>query len=172
MVSKPVEATPAPGGPGPAADGLQFTGPANAAGPQCERILRSLPAWFGIEQALQDYVADAERHPTFFAVAQVPLAFITARQHGPQAWEVHCMAVHATARGTGIGRRLHAHVEAWLQAQGALVLQVKTLAPTHPSPEYAQTRGFYRRLGYLPLEESPQLWGPRLPVLQLVKWLG
>ncbi len=154
------------------AAGLRFTGPDEAAGPECERILRSLPAWFGIEQALQDYVADADRYATFFAEATAPVAFITARQHGPQAWEVHCMAVHAACRGNGIGRRLHAHVEAWLQARGALVLQVKTLAPSHPSPDYAQTRGFYSRLGYLPLEVFPQLWGPHLPVLQLVKWLG
>jgi GNAT superfamily N-acetyltransferase len=155
-----------------AAGGLQFSGPGRQAGPDCERILRSLPAWFGIEQALQDYVADADRHPTFFAVAQVPVAFITLRQHGPQAWEVHCMAVHAACRGSGIGRRLHAHVEDWLLAQGAQVLQVKTLAPSHPSPHYAETRGFYGRLGYLPLEVFPRLWGPRLPVLQLVKWIG
>ena len=172
MTSNGSLATPHTAGHGSHAVDLRFTGPAAAAGPDCERILRSLPDWFGIEQALQDYVADADRHPTFFAVAPAPVAFITVRQHGPQAWEVHCMAVHAACRGTGIGRRLHAHVESWLQAQGALVLQVKTLAPSHPSAAYAETRGFYGRLGYLPLEVFPALWGPRLPVLQLVKWLG
>ena len=40
-----------------------------------------------------------------------------------------------------------------------------------PSPEYAETRGFYAKIGYLPLEVFPELWGPRLPVLQLVKTL-
>ena len=50
--------------------------------------------------------------------------------------------------------------------------QVKTLAASHPSPEYAQTRAFYEALGYVPLEVFPTLWAAHLPVLQLVKALG
>ena len=49
--------------------------------------------------------------------------------------------------------------------------RVAAFAVTHPSPEYAETRGFYAKIGYLPLEVFPELWGPRLPVLQLVKTL-
>lgn len=82
------------------------------------------------------------------------------------------MAVQAAYRGRGIGRRLHEHVEAWLRDKGVGFLQVKTLAPSHPSPEYAQTRSFYLALGYLPHEVFPSLWGERLPVLQLVKLLS
>lgn len=77
----------------------------------------------------------------------------------------------AAQRGTGIGRHLHGHVEGWLRGQGAQVLQVKTLAPAHPSPEYAETRQFYAAMGYQPLEVFPALWGPSLPVLQLIKVL-
>lgn len=40
-----------------------------------------------------------------------------------------------------------------------------------PSPEYAETRRFYASVGYTALEMFPELWGPRLPVLQLVKGL-
>lgn len=149
-----------------------LTGPTTPAAAHCERILRSLPQWFGIEASLREYVADAERFPTFFAVDPEPMAFITVRQHFAQSWELHCMAVHAARRGNGVGRRLHAHVEGWLRSRGAAVLQVKTLAAEHPSAEYAQTRGFYAAMGYQPLEVFPTLWGPRLPVLQLVKPLA
>jgi len=140
---------------------------------ECERILRTLPRWFGIEEALLEYVRDAERFPTFFAsIDEKPVGFLTVREHVRESWEVHCIAVQASARGAGVGRRLHACVEAWLQAQGVQFLQVKTLAASHPSPEYAESREFYARMGYTPLEVFPTLWGPRLPVLQSVKVLG
>lgn len=139
----------------------------------CERILRTLPRWFGIEDSLREYVRDAERFPTFFAsVGGRPVAFLTVREHTPLSWEVHCMAVQASARGGGIGRGLHAHVESWLHDQGIRFMQVKTLAASHPSPEYVETRAFYTRIGYMPLEVFPMLWGPELPVLQLIKIIG
>lgn len=140
---------------------------------ECERILRTLPRWFGIEEALLEYARDSERFPTFFASAEgTPVAFLTVREHFPRSWEVHCIAVQASARGMGIGKELHAHVEAWLHMKGVEFLQVKTLADTHASAEYAESRSFYARLGYKPLEVFPTLWGPRLPVLQLVKVLS
>lgn len=151
---------------------MKIVGPYTPAAAHCERILRSLPRWFGIESSLLEYVADSERFPTFFAVDEEPVAFLTVREHFPPSWEVHCIGVHANRRGAGIGGRLHAHVEDWVRQRGAVTLQVKTLAPSHPSPEYAQTRGFYERIGYLPQEVFPALWGPHLPVLQLIKPLA
>ena len=65
-----------------------------------------------------------------------------------------------------------ARAEEWLKYQGARTLQVKTLAESHPSPEYAQTRKFYESVGYIPIEVFPTLWGIGLPVLQLVKVLN
>lgn len=41
-----------------------------------------------------------------------------------------------------------------------------------PSRFYAETRAFYRSLGYVPVEIFPELLGPTLPVLQLVKMLA
>ena len=140
---------------------------------ECERILRTLPRWFGIEESLLEYARDSERFPTFLASSgNKPVAFLTVREHFAESWEVHCIAVEASARGHGIGRKLHAHVEAWLLAQGVRLLQAKTLAPSHRSPEYAETREFYACLGYTQLEVFPTLWGASLPVLQLVKVLG
>ena len=151
---------------------MHFVGPSTSVAADCERILRSVPQWFGIEESLLEYVADSQRYPTFLAVDEEPIAFVTVRQHFPQAWEVHCVAVHASRRNAGVGKSLHQHVESWLTAQGASVLQVKTLSASHRSVEYAHTRAFYARMGYLQLEEFPTLWDPALPVLQLVKWLG
>lgn len=151
---------------------MQIDGPATGVAAECEAVLRTLPRWFGIESSLLSYVRDTEMLPTFAARAAGDLlGFLTLREHFPEAWEVHCIAVRASERGRGVGKALHLHVERWLAARGARVLQVKTMAAACPSPEYAQTRVFYSRIGYVALQEFPELWGPHLPVLQLVKWL-
>jgi len=38
--------------------------------------------------------------------------------------------------------------------------------------EYARTRAFYRALGFLPLEERTDIWGPENPCLISVKALA
>jgi GNAT superfamily N-acetyltransferase len=149
---------------------MQLEGPCKGVAFECEAVLRSLPKWFGIEASLLEYVRDTERLPTFVARdEQSVLGFVTLREHFPEAWEIHCIAVHAARRGSGTGRALHHHVEQWLSARGARVLQVKTIADSAPSPEYAETRRFYAAMGYVPLEVFPELWTPVHPVLQLVK---
>ena len=73
---------------------LRIVGPELDAKDQCEAILRSLPRWFGIEEALVSYVADTAVLPTCALQSGDRLdAFLTLRQHFPNAWEVHCMAV-------------------------------------------------------------------------------
>ena len=140
---------------------------------QCEQVLRSLPGWFGVEASLLQYVRDTTTLPTFVARdAGDVIAFVTLREHFTDAWEVHCIAVHASHRRRGIGRALHAHVEGWLSARAARVLQVKTVAAGHPSVEYAETRRFYASIGYVAVEVFPDLWRPGLPVLQLMKPLA
>lgn len=78
----------------------------------------------------------------------------------------------APRRNGGVGRALHARAEDWLCSRGDQMLQVKTLAESHPSVAYAETRKFYDRIGYHPLEVFPTLWAAHLPVLLLVKVLN
>jgi len=150
---------------------VDIEGPIAGVADQCERVLRTLPLWFGIESSLMEYVRDTERFPTFVARKGDVVGFVTIRQHFPDAWEVNCIAVAAHVRNQGVGRSLHTYVEEWLLAKSVRLLQVKTLADSHPSAEYAETRRFYAAIGYVALEVFPNLWGPRLPVLQLVKKL-
>jgi len=156
---------------------MNIEGPAHAVERECEQILRSLPQWFGIEESLCMYVRDTARMPTFVLRDESRVvAFISLLQHFPHAWEVHCIAVHADARNRGLGRKLLAHAESWLGAQGAWLLQVKTIAPTCPDPHYAETYGetgaFYAQMGFVPLEVFPELWSAKNPCLQLVKVIG
>ena len=152
---------------------MQIIGPVLNERAQCEEILRSLPMWFGIEPALVMYADDSVRLPTFAAVEGAKfIGFITLRQHFPRAWDVHCIAVRAESRNKGFGKALMAHAERWLGQQGVTLLQVKTVAESSPSKEYALTREFYYHLGFEPIEVFPTLWDPHNPALQLIKILS
>ena len=151
---------------------MQIIGPALNERTQCEEVLRSLPMWFGIEHALVMFADDSVRLPTFAAVEGTKvIGFISLLQHFPHAWEVHCIAVRAESRNKGYGKALMAHAERWLAGQGVSLLQVKTVAATSASKEYALTREFYFRVGYQPVEVFPELWDPHNPALQLIKVL-
>jgi len=129
--------------------------------------------WFGIEEALVNYVADTAVLPTFAVHAGERLeAFLTLREHFPKAWEVHCMAVRADARRRGHGKTLMNHAEEWLAARGVEVLQVKTVAQKNKPSSYDETRPFYLAMGFAPLEVFPGLWAPQNPCLQMVKFIG
>lgn len=151
---------------------MHIDGPSLSAQAECEAVLRSLPLWFGVEESLLMYARDSARLPSFalFQEAHV-VGFVSLLQHFPRAWEVHCIAIRAESRGKGHGRRLLTFAERWLGGQGATVLQIKTIAETKDDPSYSQTRKFYSRLGYEPLEVFPELWGPTNPCLQLIKVL-
>jgi GNAT superfamily N-acetyltransferase len=139
--------------------------------PVCERILRALPEWFGIEEALQQYVHDVTRLATIVAAeGEAVVGFLTLRRHGSSSAEIHAMAERPDRHGRGIGRALVEAAEARLRAEGTELFQVKTLGPSRPNEHYERTRGFYRRLGFVPLEEN-KLWGEVNPCLILVKHL-
>jgi GNAT superfamily N-acetyltransferase len=147
---------------------------ATGEGARCEAILRSVPEWFGIEESLVQYVKDTQGHPTWIAWeaggAGRAAGFVTLRMHYAQAAEVHCIAVSRAFHRRGVGRLLMEYAEREARARGVRFLQVKTMGPSKPNAEYAQTRLFYLSIGYTELEEFIGLWGG-LPALQLVKAL-
>jgi GNAT superfamily N-acetyltransferase len=147
------------------------------------RLLGLLPDWFGIEAANAAYVESAGELPTYLArpvqgsegqaaTAAEPVGVLLARRHFPEAAEIHLMAVDPRLHRRGVGRALVTALEADLIADGCRLLQVKTLGPSHPDAGYALTRQFYAGLGFLPLEELADLWGPENPCLLMVKALG
>ena len=151
---------------------MRIVGPELEIRAQSEEILRSLPQWFGIEQSLLEYAEATRRLPTFAVMdEQAAVGFVSLAEHFSESWEVHCMAVHASHRGQGHGRILLEHAEVWLKSRGARILQVKTIAADYDDPAYAQTRGFYVRMGFVPLQVFPELWEPHNPCLQMIKVL-
>ena len=139
-------------------------------GPTCRRILDALPTWFGIPEAVDGYVAVADRTPSVIAsVDGGDVGIATVVRHSPDAAEIHLMAVLPEHHRRGIGRAMLGHVEAGLARDGVEFLQVKTLSDRQPDAGYAKTRAFYGACGFRPLEEFPNLWDAQNPALQMIK---
>ena len=138
----------------------------------CERILRSLPDWFGIGDSIVGYVRDIQVMATWVGESDGEIVgVLTVRRHNEFTSEIEVMGVVEKLHGQGCGRQLVEHVEGILRSRAIEFLSVKTLAPSHPDKHYERTRGFYRRLGFRPLEEN-SLWGGANPCLIMVKHLS
>jgi ribosomal protein S18 acetylase RimI-like enzyme len=136
-----------------------------------DRLLRSLPDWFGIESALVDYVEQAAVLPSYAAiVAGEMVGICLVKHHSTNAAEIYLLAVEPKWHRRGIGTALHAAVEEDLIANGIEFLQVKTLGASCPSPEYELTRRFYEAMGFSQLEEIHGLW-PDNPCSIMIKHL-
>jgi hypothetical protein len=65
---------------------MELLGPQLRLESQCKAVLRSLPQWFGIEEALRMYVADTARLPTFaLSESGAVVAFLSLMQHFPES---------------------------------------------------------------------------------------
>ena len=137
--------------------------------PACERVLRALPDWFGMEESNRAYVASLSRLPG--AVAEVGgeiTGFVALEEHNPRSFEIHVMGVERARHRHGIGRALVSWSREFARERGAHWLHVKTRGPLTPDPDYDKTRAFYLAIGFEPLFESLALWGPENSALVLV----
>lgn len=119
-----------------------------------EQILRALPNWFGIEDAIQGYTKDAETKTSYLAVDNETIVGVALLEpHFPESVELYLIGVHPRYRGQGIGKQLVTQIERDLRQQSVSLLQVKTVGESFEHTGYAETRAFYRSCGFLPLEE-------------------
>jgi GNAT superfamily N-acetyltransferase len=133
-------------------------------------LLRDLPEWFGIEEAVRGYIEAARTLPGAAAIAGDDIVGVClVRRHTDVAAEIELLAVRRDLHRQAIGRRLLQCIEADLLADGVRLLEVKTFGPSGDSAEYERTRAFYRACGFLPLEERTDIWGPENPCLISVK---
>lgn len=118
------------------------------------RILQALPSWFGIPEANEHYVGAAGEKVSYLARVHGEVVGVAlVDRHFRETGEIHLLAVQPERHGQGIGTAIVAAVEADLRDDGAVMLMVKTVGPSHEDNGYAATRTFYRATGFLPLEE-------------------
>ena len=137
------------------------------------RLLDTVPEWFGHPESNAEYLNDSRSMETW-AVRDnrgAVIGLVLTAQRFPQVLEIHLMVVDSAYHGQGIGTALIKAIEAEAKRDGARVLEVKTLAATHPDVHYARTRHFYEKMGFIPLEET-NLWGEDTPCLIMVKPLA
>lgn len=134
-----------------------------------DRLLLSVPEWFGRPESNAEYVDDARTMETWTvrndAGAVVGVTLVS--WHFDHSAEIHFTVVDRAAHGTGVGTAMMLAVAADVRTRGATLLQVKTLGASRPDPNYDRTRHFYEKMGFLPLEET-DLWDEATPCLIMV----
>lgn len=138
----------------------------------CEKVLLSLPAWFGIEEATKEYIKNVQ--DTDFYAAYITddiVGFFSIISHFPQTNEIYVCGILPKYHRLGIGAKLLGNVVNDLKNKNVKFLTVKTLSASHPDKGYAKTRKFYEKMGFEPLEEFKELWGKDNPCLFMVKSL-
>ena len=151
-------------------DNITIEPPTTKCGEVCEKVLRALPEWFGIEESLVQYVKDAETMPTMLVKdGDAAVGFLTIKKHFPESADIHCMGILPEYHRTGTGRKLIEALENHLRSEGVKMLQVKTVSADRKCPAYTKSRAFYKGVGFIPLEVFPTLWDEANPCLVLVK---
>ncbi len=138
----------------------------------CEEILRSLKEWFGIEEAIQNYLKEIRLLVTYaIKVEDTYIGFASIKEHNAYTFEIHVMGILKKYHNLGYGKLLLQEIELWGKQQGKVYMSVKTLDETRESREYDSTRHFYLAYGFVPIETFPTLWGEDNPCLLLIKKL-
>lgn len=139
----------------------------------CGEILHDLHPWFGIPESITDYIKGV-RSRTFYAAEgeEGYIGFICIDDESDYGTEIYLIAVLSKYRNNGVGTKLLSHVESVLAKKNKKHLVVKTIAESHPSKEYAETRKFYLAKGFLPKEELPDEWDENNPCLLMTKELS
>lgn len=138
----------------------------------CDKILHALPEWFGIEEAIQNYINDVKDMETWCACENdKKIGFISLSEPNPYTAEIHVMGVIREWHRHGVGRDLVERAQQSLKEKGYKFLQVKTLSASRSCAEYDRTRNFYMSMGFIPVQEFQELWGAENPCLQLIKSL-
>ena len=149
---------------------FKIEGPLLHCASACIPLLRRLPDWFGLENAILDYERQVEELPTFLAGADGSvLGFLSLKQHNEYSAEILVMAVHPEKQRGGMGRALVEAAEAHARSLGIEYLQVKTVGPSRANTPYGKTRAFLAAMGFCSLEEFTTLWGKGNPCIIMVK---
>lgn len=137
-----------------------------------ERILRSLPDWFGIEESTVAYIDKSKELPMLVAYdGDTPIGFISVKKHSSYTAEIYVMGVDPEFHRNSCGSSMLAEIQNKLIGQDIEFLQVKTVSEDRECEFYKKTRLFYKSQGFKEVEVFPTLWGEANPCLLMIKSL-
>lgn len=121
-------------------------------------ILESLPDWFGIPEAIEEYIASSKGQSFFCAfMEEKPVGFLYLKETGKHTIGLAVMGVLQEYHRTGIGKALFCAAKEEAKRQGYAFMQVKTVQMGRYGI-YDATNRFYLSLGFKELEVFPTLW--------------
>lgn len=132
-------------------------------------VLSDLPEWFGIPEAVEEYVCGSAEKTMFAAETEdgACIGFMSLHRTSAHTAELYVLGVKSVYHGQGAGRAMFEACLREARSCGCRLMQVKTLA-AGCCEEYDATRRFYERLGFLHLEVFPTLWDEGNPCLIMV----
>lgn len=121
-------------------------------------ILESLPDWFGIPGAREEYIGKSASRPFFAAFdGERAIGFLCLAETGKDTAELCVMGVLKEYHRHGVGKALFTTAKRRAKELGYSFLQVKTVQ-MGKYPEYDATNRFYLALGFGEFEVFPTLW--------------
>ena len=121
-------------------------------------ILESLPDWFGIPEAREEYIGKSASRLFFAAFdGERAIGFLCLAETGKDTAELYVMGVLQEDHRRGVGKALFAAAKQRAKELGYSFLQVKTVQ-MGKYPEYDATNRFYLALGFREFEVFPTLW--------------
>ena len=113
----------------------------NGSGPICRRILGALPTWFGIPDAVEDYVAVSDRTPTFVASSDgEDVGILTVLAHNRSSAEIYVMGVVPEYHPKGSVASWSSMPKTRSPVPASSSCKSKTLSAAHPDEGYRKTR--------------------------------
>lgn len=139
-------------------------------GQVCESILRKLPDWFSIEKSIKDYIKQSKNLNYTMLGALLNgkyVGFVFSCEVKPNVIEVICMGVIPDYHRQGIGKKL---MEKLFSMYNNYIFILKTLDKcNNDEKDYAKTRTFYKKLGFIELITIKNLWDKNNPCLIMIK---
>jgi len=86
-------------------------------------------------------------------------AYFAPEPFSDRMWNLYFIAVHPSQQGNGVGGTLINHVERHLQQAGPETAQV-LIVETSSTDQYARTREFYPKQGYVEEARIRRFYGP------------
>ena len=126
-------------------------------------ILESLPEWFEIPEARENYI-EKSAGQLFFATFKDsdPIGFLYLKESSHDTVELYVIGVLKEYHHHGVGRSLFEVAKAAALAKGYSFMQVKTVQ-MGKYEEYDRTNKFYINMGFKEFEVFPTLWDERNP---------
>ena len=126
-------------------------------------ILESLPEWFGILEAREEYILDSVGKDFFCAMEKDKVVgFLYLKQTGKDTVELAVMGVLKEYHRKGIGRALFEYAKESVKESGYSFIQVKTVK-MGMYENYDRTNRFYISLGFKEFEVLNSLWDENNP---------